>query len=144
LQQLDIFPSSKGNAEPWFTLWSSLMHQGGVYSASFAAIPHVVSALATAPARAGFDYFLLPACVEVARVTNSVAVPIELMASYTAALARLPALAAEVARPELDEAVSQSALAAFAAAVGNVSWARVLIEVERSDLNEVLLWYVNR
>jgi hypothetical protein len=46
------------------------MHQGDVYPASFAAVPHVVSALASAPTRAGFDYFLFPACVEVARVKS--------------------------------------------------------------------------
>ncbi|QND47158.1 hypothetical protein HB780_15660 [Rhizobium lusitanum] len=28
--------------EPWFTLWSSLCHQGDAYTASYAAIPHVV------------------------------------------------------------------------------------------------------
>jgi len=30
------------NCEPMFTLWSSLCHQGDVYSASFAAFPHLV------------------------------------------------------------------------------------------------------
>lgn len=144
LQQLNGFPSSDGSTEPWFTLWSSLMHQGDVYPASFAAVPHVVSALASAPNRAGFDYFLFPACVEVARVKGSVALPVALAPSYTAALARLPLLAAQVARPGLDHTLGQSALAAFAAAIGDVALARLLIEVERGDLAEVLEWYVNR
>jgi hypothetical protein len=144
LQQLDSFPSSDGSAEPWFTRWSSLMHQADVYPASLAAVPHVVSALASAPTRAGFDYFLFPACVEVARVKGNVALPNELVQSYTTALARLPRLAAEVARPGLHDALSQSALAAFAVAVGNVAWARLLVEVESRDLPELMEWYVNR
>jgi hypothetical protein len=49
LRRLEVLPASSGTDEPWFSLWSSLAHQGDVYSASFAAVPHVVRALSTAP-----------------------------------------------------------------------------------------------
>lgn len=39
LKQLVEVPDSSDNKEPWFPLWSSLAHQGDVYSASFAAVP---------------------------------------------------------------------------------------------------------
>lgn len=52
LQQLHGVPSSEGDAGPWSTLWSALVHQGNVYSASFTAVPHVIEALASAPAKA--------------------------------------------------------------------------------------------
>ncbi len=38
----DCSPSRSSNAEPWFSLWSSLCHQGNVYTASYAAVPHLV------------------------------------------------------------------------------------------------------
>jgi hypothetical protein len=57
LQQLEGFPTSEGTNEPWFTLWSSLCHQGDIYSASFAAVPHIVRVLASAPDRADSAFF---------------------------------------------------------------------------------------
>lgn len=39
LRQLDVLPPAAGNGEPWFTLWSSLAHQGSVHPAFFAAVP---------------------------------------------------------------------------------------------------------
>jgi hypothetical protein len=61
LQQLQSLPDSTGESEPWFTLWSSLAHQGDVHSASFAAVPHVVDALAAQPSAATATYFHFPA-----------------------------------------------------------------------------------
>jgi hypothetical protein len=54
LRALESLPPSAGREEPWFTLWSALAHQGDVYSASFAAVPHVIRALSIASARAHF------------------------------------------------------------------------------------------
>ena len=43
LRDLESVPNSKDyRDEPWFSIWSALAHQGDVYSASFAAVPHVV------------------------------------------------------------------------------------------------------
>ena len=79
LAQLEAFPSSLDNAEPWYSLWSSLAHQGDVYPASFAAVPHVVRALAIAPLRADFAYFQFPAVVEAWRQRKGVQVPEDLL-----------------------------------------------------------------
>jgi hypothetical protein len=144
LKQLESFPPSVGDAEPWFTLWSSLFHQGDIFPASFAAVPHVVSALASAPSRATFDYFLFPASVEGARTTTGIQVPAPLSAGYAEAIARLPALAGAAVDAKSDPELSQSALAAFAAAVGNIPLFRLLLEMESADLAEVLNWYQNR
>jgi hypothetical protein len=70
LEHLRELPKSEGEAEPWFTLWSALAHQGDVYSASFAAVPHVVAALATDPARADASFFQFPAWVEICRAKD--------------------------------------------------------------------------
>jgi hypothetical protein len=58
------------DADPWEAIWSALAHQGDVYSASFAAVPHVVAALEQDPAQAGSSYFQFPAWVEICRVKN--------------------------------------------------------------------------
>ena len=60
---------------PWFELWSALCHQGDVYSASFAAVPHVIDILSANLTLACFDFFLLPASIEVARHRSVVAIP---------------------------------------------------------------------
>ncbi|WP_133161719.1 hypothetical protein [Deinococcus koreensis] len=38
-----------GDAEPMFSLWSSLWHQGDVYSASYPAVPYLLDAVLLAP-----------------------------------------------------------------------------------------------
>jgi len=69
-------------------------HQGDVYSASFAAVPHVISALALDPTRFDSAYFQFPASVEICRVSKNVPVPTDLQQAYFDALASLPMLAA--------------------------------------------------
>lgn len=65
---LNAGPKADYQAEPWFTLWSSLCHQGDVYSASYAAVPHLVRICLDARGPIDFGFFLMPACVEIARV----------------------------------------------------------------------------
>jgi len=38
-------PATDYRAEPYFSLWTALCHQGPVYPASYAAVPHLVAAL---------------------------------------------------------------------------------------------------
>ena len=58
-----------GEDEAWSELWSSLCHQGDVYTASVAATPHVIQAgLKCAPDRFRADYILLPLAIEKARM----------------------------------------------------------------------------
>src|SRR4051812_18724264 len=97
LRALESLPASDGEKEPWFTLWSALAHQGDVYPASFAAVPHVVRALSTDPERADSTFFHFPAWVEVCRHRKNVAIPQDLSDAYFKALAQLPALVAAAA-----------------------------------------------
>ena len=87
-------PKSEGQREPWFSIWSALAHQGDVYSASFAAVPHVISVLALNPTHCDSAYFQFPAWVEICRVSKNVPVPSDLQQTYFDALASLPMLAA--------------------------------------------------
>ncbi len=140
LRQLSSLPASGGDAEPWFSIWSSLAHQGDVYSASFAAVPHVVAALASAPCKADFSYFQFPAWVEVCRRQKSVPIPQDLEPGYAAALARLPRLVAEAADESWSPELLSCALAAIAAAKGYPSVAEVALELSPEIATQFMEW----
>ena len=131
LELLREFPVSRQYTdEPWFSLWSALCHQGDVFSASFAAVPHVIKALRIDPRRADFNYFLLPVSIELARLDKRISVPKELEFFYHAALRELRGLAAEAATSGWGDDKCASALAAVALSTGKLDLARLLVEVE--------------
>jgi hypothetical protein len=118
LRQLATLPSSEGNAEPWFSIWSALAHQGDVYTASFAAVPHVVRFLATGPAAASFVYFQFPAWVEIWRQRHGLTVPDDLSSDYFTALKMLGSLVCAASSRDWDHDFLVSALAAMAVSKG--------------------------
>jgi len=145
LAQLAQQPADDGDAEPWYSLWSALAHQGDVYPASFAAVPHVVEALAAAPETASEVYFHFPAWVEICRHRNDVAIPGDLETAYRAALARLPGLVAQAGSKPWDAGFTACALAAVAAAKGQHLLAEALLELTSSDTaSEFLEWAAER
>jgi hypothetical protein len=144
LGQLDALPSSEGDKEPWFSLWSALAHQGDVYSASFAAVPHVVRALSCSPTTADSSYFQFPAVVEAWRQRQAVAIPADLQADYVAALAALPGLVAQAAIRAWDSEFLACALAAMAAAKGFGGVAEAALELTPEVVDEFLEWFYSR
>lgn len=145
LGHLSIFPSDAGSSEPWFSLWSALAHQGDVYSASFAAVPHVIAAIASSPGRASDVYFHFPAWVEICRHKNGVDVPDDLAADYFDSLSRIPALVARVEDRQWSTAFTACALSATAAAKGQHELAEALLELTSSDtVGEFLEWSYDR
>lgn len=143
LQKLSALPGDEDDEEPWFSLWSALAHQGDVYPASFAAVPHVVEALAAAPHRASEVYFHFPAWVEVCRHKHAVKVPDDLKPAYFEALARMPALAAAAASRPWSTALTACALSAIAAAKGQHEQAEVLLEMSSPDTTDELLEWLH-
>ena len=144
LRQLVSLPSSADDQEPWFSLWSALAHQNDVYSASFAAVPHVVKALATSPSTADSTYFQFPAVVEAWRQQKGVVIPVDLRADYFAALAALPSLVAQAAEREWDGGFLACALAAMAAAKGFGKVAEAVIEITPEVADEFKEWFFSR
>jgi hypothetical protein len=140
LRQLASLPSSAEDAEPWFTLWSALAHQGDVYSASFAAVPHVVKALASNPAKADHSYFHFPAWVEICRVKNEVAIPEDLRSAYFESLAQIPGLVAAASTRPWDSGFLSCTLAAIAAAKGQPVIAEAALELTPESAQEFLEW----
>ena len=144
LRELQPVPDAIGESEPWFTLWSSLAHQGDVYSASFAAVPHVVSVIASHPEKVSSTYFQFPAWVEICRQRQGTPVPAELEQAYFAALSQLPALAAAVASRPWDGDMVACVLAAIAAVKGNVSVAEAALELSPDGAASYLQWLADQ
>jgi hypothetical protein len=145
LAQLASFPAEASHEqEPWFSLWSSLCHQGDIYSASFAAVPEIIKHLASAPQRATFSFFALPASIEIARAKDDPAIPAELSAAYFESIRALAPLAASLAHSGSSPLVCRAATAAFAAAVGQHGYAELVLEVPPEDIHEVFEWYWER
>jgi hypothetical protein len=141
LRALESLPPSTGREEPWFTLWSALAHQGDVYSASFATVPHVIRALSIAPARAHFSFFQFPAWVEICWRKKQVPIPSDLEECYFAALGQLPSLVAAAGPKEWDEHFLACALTAMAAAKGFPAIAEAVQELTPLVAAEFLEWF---
>lgn len=138
LGQLSTLPSTKGDAEPWASLWSSLAHQGDVYSASFAAVPHVIAALETDPLNADWSYFGFPAWVECSRARGNVPIPNDLDLAYRRALSKLPKLVGEASKRPWDEEFLLQALAAIAVAKGQPAIAEAVMELNSETAERFL------
>lgn len=142
LLQLRGFPRSGGDAEPWFSLWSSLAHQGDVYSASFAAVPHVVALLATDPKRCNSSYVQFPAWIEICRVRAEIDVPGDLSGAYVDAISALPALAVAWCNPKCDDGDLACVLAAVAIGRGHAQMAEAALELRDSNAGEAADWLI--
>lgn len=144
LRQLDTTPSTDDKQGPWYSLWSALAHQGDVYTASFAAVPHVVRILATAPLSADTSYFQFPAVVEAERQAKQVPIPEDLQGAYFAALAVLPGLVAQASVREWDGDFLVCALSAVAAAKGFGNVAAAVLEMTPDVADEFMEWFYSR
>jgi hypothetical protein len=144
LRQLNISSTSEGNAEPWLSLWSALAHQGDVYSASYAAVPHVIRILSTEPEKAGFSFFQFPAWIEICRHRNGLIVPSDLSAAYFESLGSLPALVAAASVREWSADFLACAMSALAAGKGFPEIAEAACELNSEVAKEFLEWFHNR
>ncbi len=141
LLQLSNFPKSEGKSEPWFSIWSSLAHQGDVHSASFAAVPHVVAILASNPLRCDSAYFQFPAWIEICRVKKKAPIPPDLEQPYFDALKALPTLAAKWSEKAWTDTELACVMCALAAAKGHVAIAEAAQEFTDSNAKGVLQWF---
>lgn len=144
LAQLSSLPPAIGEQEPWFSLWSALAHQGDVFSASFAAVPHVVAALAQNPLQADSTYFQFPAWIEICRCKQKIEIPSDLEVAYREALSLLPGLVSAASGREWDAQFLQCALSAIAAAKGYNTIAEASMELSPDVADEFMEWFHDR
>jgi hypothetical protein len=104
LRQLSDAPAKMEDyeTEPWFSLWSSLCHQNDVYTASYAAVPHIVANATLRPPEERREFVLLVALIEVWRYrSDSPEIPSDLEQDYFSALEEMRLLICECLRLKL-------------------------------------------
>ena len=138
LAQLAKYPAKTGyDSEPFFSLWSSLCHQGDTCTAAYAAVPHMIALAEAEPDRITYDYLLLPTSIEIARLTGrGPGVPAELFESYLAAIKKMPAVVGRLGVDDMDETMCLSCGAALATAAGNPVLAEAILELEGDTAKE--------
>lgn len=124
-------PRESLEAEPWFTLWSALCHQGDTYTASFAALPHLVDLACTTEGPIDFGFFQLPAAIEISRASGrGPAIPEDLAPAYHASVARLSEAVVRHLADDWDEDALLSVLSALAAAKGNARVSEAIMNLD--------------
>jgi len=111
-----------------------------VYSASFAAVPHVINMLAQNPDRVTASFFQFPAWIEICRVRNQTPIPDDLAGLYFGALHRLPRVAAEASERPWDRGLLACVLAAIAAE-GDAEMAEAILELAEDGPAAYLEWH---
>lgn len=141
LRQLAILtlPQKEYDSDPWFSLWSSLCHQGNVFTASYAAVPHIVDIACRAEGPIDFSFFQLPAAIEVARQNGKgPALPVEIEDAYLNSISRLMDCVSIHRHNEWDESTLFSALAAQAASKGHFRAAEAIMNLDNSLIEKLI------
>jgi hypothetical protein len=122
--------SAGGNV--WFELWSALCHQGTIYTASYAAVPHIVriawKAIAVPSRDMPFEFFQLPASIDLERQrsTDAPAVPTTLARAYHESMAELHDLAHAVRLRPWSSELARSIAAALMIERGELDYSELL------------------
>ena len=140
LQALAKSPQQQGpQDEPWFGVWSGLCHQGDVYTASYAAVPHIVNIALTTPGPIDFNFFLLPAAIEVAWLGGAGPdVPADLAADYSQAILDLVRVVAVHLNETWDSSTTRSVVAALAVAKGDTRLAAAIVNLDDELIEKVI------
>jgi hypothetical protein len=118
-------------SEPWFTLWSSLDHQGDVYSASYAAVPELVDVAAERLDAVRVESLYLAACIELDRQSpRAPAIPEDLRKEYDQAIKRAAVLVDRADLAAVSPDHRQMLSIADAVFKGNIATARQLLDVD--------------
>jgi len=126
--------------EPWFSLWSALCHQGDVYTASYAAVPHIIRIGLSMAATPHWQFFALPTSIELARLKwGSPVIPADLAAAYFASLQQLHDLTYRIAPVAWSELLTRSVAAALAVSKGHFSLGRVIEQLAPDVVRDFLI-----
>jgi hypothetical protein len=123
-------PPHNVESEPWFSLWSSLCHQSDVYTASYAALPHVVAIAAGKPVKLRLEFFLFTGMVEACRHRKKAPpIPQFLEKDYFSAIERAAKLILESLSMDWDEEEMATLLGAYAVMRGHYRLGNTIISL---------------
>jgi hypothetical protein len=125
--------------EPWGSLWSALCHQGDVYTASYAALPHIVRIGMNVQGPVDFSFLMLPARIEIARAQGSgPAISDELRPAYAEAVNRLPECVYQQSKYAWDLTTTQAAACAIAASKGQFDFADAVCMLDEDMIPKII------
>jgi hypothetical protein len=111
----------------WFRLWSALCHQDNIYTASYAAVPHLISI--SRDHKDWADPLLLAACIEVVRLEGGgPEMPASLSGAYEAAIIDARVLADQALQRASDDYWRRAFTGVLAAFTGDAAVARANID----------------
>lgn len=108
-QQVAMTTSGGGSKSVWGDIWSSLCHQYSVYTATYAAVPHMVSVAENGSLALRLDVLVFCGTVQAFGKLEGGPVPADLMADYEASLIKL----VEMSRGIVSDAVREGLLDQF-------------------------------
>src|ERR1041385_1219506 len=147
LRDLEANPQRRAASdwEPWGTLVSSLCHQGTIYSASFAAVPHIVDIGLRSAAEQEIDvgFFLLPTIIEQSRLEGQQPeADDEIVSFYMAGIQRLHDLGHAVRNHSWPPDYAATVTAALAVSKGHLQLSKCLLEcAEERTVKEFFEWF---
>lgn len=131
-------PRATYQDDPWFSLWSNLCHQGDTYTASYAAVPHLVQIASQVTGPVNYGFFQLPAAIEIARRTgHGPDIPAALANAYRLSIERLMETVSLQRHHAWDQPMLLSAAAAQAVAKGHIDVAEALLNLDTDWISRI-------
>jgi len=133
LEALACIGREDARAEVWFALWRTLHRGGEVFTASYAAVPHLLAIGATFGLRERAEAAHLVTRIEAnRRAPGSASMPSDLIEAYAMAVDSLPAFVAAVAGEPWPTEVAQVFAAALLVGKRQSDLARGVLELGRA------------
>ncbi len=115
-----------------------LCHQGEVYTASYAAVPHLVALVEASPQHFRWTLLALVQAVEAARFAGeAVDMPRYLVGAYFGALRRIPQIAAKLLSSPRTEVECRVILSACAASAGHAGLSDAINELTPETIEKL-------
>jgi len=132
LRQLEsALPQEDYKSEPWFSIWSALCHQGDVYTATYAAMPHIIAQAGKKRDKRRLDCLSFVGYAEACRHRKGAPpVPSDLKDDYLAAIRSAPELFLFSLQENWRQEETKMLLGGFAAAKGYPKLADVIINLD--------------
>ncbi len=142
LKQLETYPEGKDSSEePFFSLWSSLCHQGDTNNAAYASVPHILAIAKAEPKRINYQFILLPISIELARLQGrGPEIPKNIELDYLKSINSIPVLITKLNSNQLSETMAITCSAAIALIGGHKILAEAILELEGESAQEFLEW----
>jgi hypothetical protein len=134
LHQLQTAPPQDSyKAEPWYSICSALCHQGDVYTATNAAMPHIVEIARKMDERGRFDCMNFVCHAEACRHRKGAPpIPSDLNGDYLAAIDSARELFLACLRMNWNEEETKVLLGGLAVTKGYAKLGKVIIELDSS------------